>query len=276
MSSNDAELPSVAVFSPQSKAPKQDYLNELRSYLCKNEQLQPFVHAIKDLSHTWSIFANSRGDVAALSQGPRYTQALSDWIATGESAPISNVMSGILSLPLLTIIQVTQYFQFLELRNVRHHEFMAHLRSRGGVQGYCGGLMPAIAIACSADESELVVNASKAMRIALGVGAYGELGDDENETGPTTMVIRLKQEGQGEEIIKKFPGVSKVSSTRLSRGETIMLRSSGIYLRHHRPKNDQCRRSIPYTGKSPVLRRRPGNDYSGNASTRQGSQSREC
>lgn len=46
------------------------------------------------------------------------------------------------------------------------------------------------------------------MGVALGVGAYGELGDDENETGPTTMVVRLKQEGQGKEIIKDFPDVS--------------------------------------------------------------------
>lgn len=46
------------------------------------------------------------------------------------------------------------------------------------------------------------------MAIALGVGAYGELGDDEKEIGPTTIVVRLKQEGQGEDIIKDFPDVS--------------------------------------------------------------------
>ena len=68
--------------------------------------------------------------------------------------------------------------------------------------------MPAIAIACSATEEEVVANASKAMAIALGVGAYGELGDDENVLGPTTIVVRLKEAGQGEEIIKDFPDVS--------------------------------------------------------------------
>ena len=62
----------------------------------------------------------------------------------------------------------------------------------------------------SADETEVVANAVKAMGIALGVGAYGELGDDENETGATTMVVRLKQEGQGKEIIKDFPDVSRL------------------------------------------------------------------
>ena len=116
-------------------------------------------------------------------------------------------MSGILSLPLLTIIQVVQYFQFLEVKKLRHTDFIARLRDRGGVQGYCGGLMPAIAIACSANEAEVATNAAKAMAIALGVGAYGELGDDENIKGPTTIVVRLKYAGQGEEIIRDFPDV---------------------------------------------------------------------
>ena len=208
MASNHDELPSMAVFSPQSKAPKEAYLDELRSYLCGKAELRPLLDAIHDLPKTWTIFATHNPDIAALSQGIRYTQALSNWITNGQSSTIANAMSGILSLPLLTIIQVVQYFQFLEVKRLRHSDFMARLHDRGGVQGYCGGLMPAIAIACSANEAEVAVNASKAMAVALGVGAYGELGDDENIEGPTTIVVRLKHEGQGEEIIKDFPDVS--------------------------------------------------------------------
>lgn len=208
MASSHDELPSMAVFSPQSKAPQEAYLDELRSYLCGKAELRPLLDAIEDLPNTWSIFADYNPDIAALSQGLRYTQALSDWVRNGNSSKIANVMSGILSLPLLTIIQVVQYFQFLEVKKLRHSDFIARLRDRGGVQGYCGGLMPAIAIACSASESEVAVNASKAMGIALGVGAYGELGDDENIKGPTTIVVRLKHAGQGEEMIEDFPDVS--------------------------------------------------------------------
>ena len=212
MASNHDELPSMAVFSPQSKAPKEAYLDELRSYLCGKAELRPLLNAIEDLPNTWSYFAKYNSDIAALSQGLRYTQALSNWIKNGKSTNIANAMSGILSLPLLTIIQVVQYFQFLEVKKLRHSDFMERLRDRGGVQGYCGGLMPAIAIACSKDETEVATNASKAMNIALGVGAYGELGDDENIEGPTTIVVRLKHEGQGEEIIKDFPDVCNPNS----------------------------------------------------------------
>ena len=138
----------MAVFSPQSKAPKESYLDELRSYLCGKAELRPLLDGIENLPQIWSIFARNNSDIAALTQGTRYTRALSDWITNGNSAGISNVMSGILSLPLLTIIQVVQYFQFLEIKRLRHCDFMERLRDRGGIQGYCGGLMPAVAIAC--------------------------------------------------------------------------------------------------------------------------------
>lgn len=195
----------MAVFSPQSKAPTEAYLDEVRSYLCGKAELRVLLDNIEKLPQTWSIFAEHNSDIAALTQGKRYTHALAEWVRDGKSSGISNIMSGILSLPLLTIIQVVQYFQFLEVKRLRHSDFMERLRERGGIQGYCGGLMPAIAIACSATEEEVVVNASKAMAIALGVGAYGELGDDENVLGPTTIVVRLKEPGQGAEIIKDFP-----------------------------------------------------------------------
>ena len=175
--------------------------------MCGKAELRPLLNAIEDLPKTWSIFADYKSDIAALTQGLRYTQALADWVKNGNSSKIANVMSGILSLPLLTIIQVVQYFQFLEVKRLCHTDFVARLWDRGGVQGYCGGLMPAIAIACSADEAEVATNASKAMAIALGVGAYGELGDDENIQGPTTIVVRLKHAGQGKEIVEDFPDV---------------------------------------------------------------------
>jgi len=202
------QLASVAVFCPQSKAPQESYLDQLHSYIYQNRYLKALCQDIISLKDTWKIFADQRNDIAALSQGPRHMQNLSDWITTGNSAPIANAMSGILSLPLLVIIQMGQYFQYLELHGIRHSDFLAHVRKGGGVQGYCGGLPPAIAIACSRDEAELIKNVAVTLRVTLGIGAYGELGDDESVPGATTIVVRMKRVGQGEELVKKFPGVS--------------------------------------------------------------------
>ncbi|KAF6223374.1 hypothetical protein HO133_000216 [Letharia lupina] len=203
---NGHPMASVAVFCPQSKAPGESYLNEVHSFLRHSEYLEPFVQRMLDLKDVWTILANERQDIADLGQGPRYIQNLSEWFATGKSSQIANCMSGILSLPLLVVIQICQYFQYLELHGMSHSQFMAQLRTGGGIQGYCGGLLPAIAIACSKTEAEVVENAARAARIALAIGAYGELGDDESVPGATTIVVRTKRVGQGDELIRKFPG----------------------------------------------------------------------
>ena len=242
-------MASVAVFCPQSKAPGESYLNQLHSFLCHSKYLEPFVQNIVDLKNVWTILANEREDIADLGQGLRYMQNLSEWITTGKSSQIANCMSGILSLPLLVVIQICQYFQYLELHEMSHSQFMAELRAGGGIQGYCGGLLPAIAIACSKDEAEVVENAAVAARIALAIGAYGELGDDESMPGATTIVVRTKRVGQGDELIKKFPGVSssnaRLSLNSLHKVDFLICACSHTYLQSQTPKQSaslaQCR-----------------------------------
>ncbi|KAL8898072.1 MAG: hypothetical protein Q9207_006888 [Kuettlingeria erythrocarpa] len=134
-------------------------------------------------------------------------EALAVWIDTSDSGSIATGMSGSLTLPLLTIIQICQYVQYLEIMQISHGE-MQHLTRDGGVHGYCGGMLPAVAVAASANENELVQNACTALRVAFAIGIYGDLGDEHLDNGPTNMVVRLERAGQGEEIIRSFPGAS--------------------------------------------------------------------
>nr|WNZ75135.1 MollE [Ovatospora sp.] len=206
--STKVTAPSVAVYCPQSKAPQKEFLDEIRAYILSNPHLQRLAEDAKRLIETWNLVAAKREDIAELSQGPRYMQAISDWLTHGRSGPVANIMSGILSLPLLVIVQMVQHFQFLEVSGMTHPEFLEGLKNGkgAGAQGYCAGLLPAFAIACAWDEESLITSASTAMRVALTIGAYGELGDDKVLDGPTTIVLRLKYEGQGDEIVKGFPG----------------------------------------------------------------------
>lgn len=61
-------------------------------------------------------------------------------------------MSRILYLPLLVVIHICQYFQWLDIHNLTHAEVLQSLESGGGAQGYCGGLPTAFTIACAEDE----------------------------------------------------------------------------------------------------------------------------
>lgn len=207
MPSSQLEVPSAAFFNPQSKAADVDYLNSLQRYLYSHEHLKPFVETIRLLPQDWKTLSRYNSDLVDSNQGLLSAKALAQWIDISSSSTIANAMSGSLTLPLLTVIQICQYFQYLENKGIKHHQLLQSLRN-GGVHGYCGGLLPAVAVAASTNEYELVQNASKALRLALAIGTYGDLGDDDLHEGPTNMVIRVKYPGQGEEIIAKYPGVS--------------------------------------------------------------------
>ena len=206
-----SSVASLAIFCPQSKAPTEKYLDQLHAYARNHEHLQTLLIKLQDLREVWDLLAADREDIANLSYGPKYVQGLLEYFKTGKSSRIANPLNGILVLPLLVLVQTCQYFQYLELNGLTHAGLLTQLRAGGGIQGYCGGLLPAIAIALSLDEAEIVENAAKAACLAFAAGAYGDLGDDESATGPGTIVVRTKRPGQADEFVEKFPGVSSLT-----------------------------------------------------------------
>ncbi|VUC29968.1 unnamed protein product [Clonostachys rosea] len=200
--------PSLAVFCPQTRAPQEDYLSKLRTFICSNRYLRRLVVHIQRLSETWEVLAHEREDIATLAEGPKHVQALSDWITHGHSKAVANGVSGILCMPLLTIVEISQYFQFLEAWDMSHSEVLSQLQEGrgGGVQGYCAGLLPAFAVATSRDEDEIIERTAIAIRVGLVIGACTELGDDMTVDGTTTLVVRLKYGGQADDIVNLFPG----------------------------------------------------------------------
>lgn len=199
---------SAAFFCPQSRAVSEDYLTRLQFFLSENHLGRTLLDEVGDLHTAWEIFAKARNDIEELSEGSRYVDMLQDWARHGVSAPIAEARSAIVSLPLLVILQIGQYLRYLESHSLSHLEFLAEVHDVGGLQRYCGGLPSAIAIACASSETELVKNAAKAIRVVLGIGAYATVADEKKDPGPTTLAVRIRHEGQGEDLVRRFPGVS--------------------------------------------------------------------
>ena len=198
----------LAVFGAQSKSPAPDYLDSIRSFILEHEILQCILQEIITLQEVWGYLQNADSRVSSLANGPKYTKCLIDWIVHGQSKDVASIFSGIVSLPRLAIIQLAQYFSFLAENGISHSDFVARTASLGGIQGFCGGLPAAVAIASAVDEDELKSAIGTAIRIAYAIGVYAEFGDDSELPGVTTMVVRLKEEGQAEELIAGLPGVS--------------------------------------------------------------------
>ncbi|KAL9078892.1 MAG: hypothetical protein Q9157_002187 [Trypethelium eluteriae] len=207
---------SAAFFCPQTRAPKEDYLDRLHLFLRQDVYGQQLLEEIKDLQKAWSVFAAAKADVLNLPSGSRYVQILVDWARNGSSAPVAEARSGIIALPLLVILQIGQYLQYLAYHEFSHTGFIAGVQKAGGLHGYCGGLPAAIAIGCSRDLVEVIRYASTLIRILIGVGASSEAAGDSYASGSTTLALRLKYEGQGDDLVRHFPGtyISAITDPR--------------------------------------------------------------
>jgi hypothetical protein len=199
---------SAAFFNPQSRAPDPIYLSKLQYFLLHNEHGKTLLQHVATLGNVWPVFAAVRDDIRNLPRAQYYLGLLVNWANGGPSEPVSEAMIGVVALPLLLIIQVGQYFRYLEFHGLSHAQFINHVRHTGGIQGCCGGEPPALSIACAKNEGEVVDNAAVLLRVLVGVGAYIEALDDWTTSGPTILAVRLKYEGQGDELMRLFPGVS--------------------------------------------------------------------
>lgn len=138
----------AAFFCPQAKAPGVDYLNGVHSFLKQSLHGKVLLQKIIDLKldNTWATFAASRDDVAALKQGPKYVDMLHDWAVGGAAEALAEARSGIVALPLLLIVQITQYLRYLEFNGISHSTFLEGVSKSGGLQGYCGGLPVSVSV----------------------------------------------------------------------------------------------------------------------------------
>ncbi|KAF2792078.1 BcPKS16, polyketide synthase [Melanomma pulvis-pyrius CBS 109.77] len=198
---------SAAFFNPQSRAPTPDYLSNLYVFLCHHPHGRVLLQHVADLHSTWPVWASAREDVRTLPNAEHYVSLLVDWAKGGPSTPVSEARTGVIALPLLLILQLGQYFRYLEHHSLSHADFIDQTRQAGGIQGCCGGEPPALSIACAENEAHVVENAAVLLRILLGFGAYIEALDDWTSSEPTVLAVRLKHEAQREELLYKFPRV---------------------------------------------------------------------
>ncbi|RYP89869.1 hypothetical protein DL770_004021 [Monosporascus sp. CRB-9-2] len=200
---------SAAFFCPQTKSADEGYLASLHAFLSQNQYGQILLGHIAALAddQLWELFAAARDDVRALTHGPECLATLRDWAANGISGPLAATRANITSLPLLAVLQIGQYLRYLEVHGISHQEFLADVQEgAGGIHGYCGGLPAAICIACAESEDEVVKHMATAMKILVGIGAYTEAADEDKGAENTLLAIRLKYEGQAEELTRQFPG----------------------------------------------------------------------
>lgn len=205
---------SAAVFSPQSSPPPSTHLSYIRTRLLEDPSLEPLKDAIVNLPETWQALTASRQDDSRLELASKAIGSFPQWIETGESDVLEQDMSGIITLPLLTTIHIVQYLSFIRGAGLSHSDFLRSVVQRGGVQGYCIGLLSAVIVAASRDEQELVQHAVAGLHLSLAIGAFGDLGQASSASSLTrTLQISLRHQDDVHEILGRFPTVRSPSPT---------------------------------------------------------------
>lgn len=200
---------SLAIFGPHIRPLPPPYLAAVREYVLGHPILRCILDQIPTLHDVWSLLAKENRDIAKLSKGPQFAETFQKWLVEGAvDGPVFTSSSAIIVLPRLAITQFAQYFQFLESRDLTHMDFVSGLSKVGGIQGFCGGLPAAAALASAGNDEELKQAICTSIRLAFAIGLYAELGDDSDIPGVTTAVVRMRMEGQAEELVRIFPRVS--------------------------------------------------------------------
>ena len=204
----DTALVSAAFFCPRSRPPRIDYLTELRVFLERHPHGSLLLAHVSTLDETWPLFIDAHPDIRALPHAQRDLSRLVAWSKGGPVPPVCETSAGFVALPLLLVLQLGQYLRYLQVHSLSHQTFLRQVQAAGGIQGFCGGAAAALCVACAKDEAEVIANAAVLLRVVMGAGALMDAAGDWSSTAPTTIVLRLKYEGQGEEILGHYPDVS--------------------------------------------------------------------
>lgn len=162
----------LIVFGPQTSCPSKGFLAEIRTYILSEPRLVTFLEALKDLPSLWDRLVDHDDTLKAL-PGRETLACLGNWIQHGELPDEVIAESNLFGMPLTIVIHIVQYFHYLD-GNISHNQLMEDV-STAGVQGFCLGLLSAVAVGCARQEGEVDTQASVALRLAVCIGAYIDL-----------------------------------------------------------------------------------------------------
>lgn len=209
----------MLVFGPQASTPSSETLYQLRSLLGSESQapLKPIRDAVSDIATVWPTLAASGLQLNGL-PGAQYIQQLVSLVTSheaGTEVQIDKLPSTVMT-PLTVLLHLTQYLLYVDARSANgvssHTRVLEEVRPKGGIQGFCTGLLSAVAVGVSRDEEALTRSIGTALKLAVAIGACVDadaLSDSSDETG--CMVVKWSSdEGKTQllEVIDEIPGVS--------------------------------------------------------------------
>lgn len=203
-----ADIPSMIAFGSISTWPPSGDLQELRRSLLEIEHLQHVKEAICRLPELWKTLLSNDNDFVNF-PGDTTAKQLAAWVISGEAINFSETQNNALSLPLTIVAHLCDYTTYLHKANSSHAAVLDHASNAGGVQGFCAGLLSALAVAGAADEEQVGFYGALSVSLAFAIGAYVDL--DSLEHGQSSCLALRRKSSTSlafvEDILDKYDQV---------------------------------------------------------------------
>ena len=206
-------LPSLIAFGALAPWPASDRLDQLRNTLQHQKCLNPIVKAFQELPLLWKALSSQDPSLNSIA-GEAAADHFAQWI-TGASVAHVGDKGNITRMPLTTTAQMADYISFLRQceEPIGHESVMKSVALGGGVQGFCIGLLSALAVASGKTEDDVGKFAADSVRLAFCVGAYVDLDRHRNggDSKASTLAVRWKSPTTLEDIqrlLSRHPDVS--------------------------------------------------------------------
>lgn len=207
-------LPSLIAFGAIAPWPASDRLDQLRNALLQQKSSKPIVKAIQELPSLWKALSNQDASLHNIA-GEAAADQLAQWMNGTGTAQIVDDKGNVTRMPLTTIAQIAQYISYLRQcgEPIGHESIIKSVAVGGGIQGFCIGLLSALAVASGKTEDDVGNFAAFSVRLAFCVGAYVDLDQHRNggDSKASTLAVRWKAPTTLEDIqrlLSRYPDVS--------------------------------------------------------------------
>ena len=209
-------LPSLIAFGALSPWPASDRLDRLRNTLQHHESLQPIVKVVQELPLLWKALSNRDPSLHSIA-GQAAAQQLAQWVTGASNAQIVEGGDNVTRMPVTIIGQIAQYISYLRQcdESLDHESIIGSVAVGGGIQGFCIGLLSALAVASGKTEDDVGSLAAISVRLAFCIGAYVDLDQHRNgdDSKALTLAVRWRAPMTLEGIQHLCSGVPNVSLT---------------------------------------------------------------
>ncbi|MCJ1394621.1 hypothetical protein MMC18_007501 [Xylographa bjoerkii] len=214
---DSSESSTIFIFGPHIGTFTKQAMDKLVRPISQGSHREWILEATGGLSSYWEALTEKIPEIGAAIPGLKQLGDFDSWLRHGQADMAQDAqLPNIIITPLVVLIQLTQYWQYLELTQNSasgdlHADLIAQQQQSGKngkfeSLGFCGGMLGALAVASAHNRQELEKYASVAVRLAMLLGAMVDARNvwdtARGKGGSVSFAVAWISPKQGEDVLR--------------------------------------------------------------------------